>query len=53
MERGARRRITAGSKGIKEKGMKMTANVFFLLFPFLLQELSAISRVMWLQQFQV
>lgn len=27
MERGARRRMAAGSKGIKEKGLKMIPNV--------------------------
>lgn len=54
MERGVRRRMAAGSKGIKKKELKMTANVkSILLFPSPLQELPAISRVMRLQQFQV
>lgn len=36
MERGERRRMAAGSKGIKKKGLKMTANVkSILLFPLL------------------
>lgn len=53
MEVGARRRMAAGRKGVKEKGLKMAANVRSILFSSPLQELSAITRVMQLQWFQV